>query len=60
MRDVALSGMTLEILNKITAIGNRDTYNYSDGLCGKNGQNIRVCDGGPHIRIENITVGGLN
>ncbi|MFX0035335.1 MAG: TldD/PmbA family protein [Candidatus Hermodarchaeota archaeon] len=60
MRDVALSGMTLEILNKITAIGNRDTYNYSDGMCGKNGQSVRVCDGGPYIRVENVTVGGLN
>jgi len=60
MRDVALSGMTLEILNKITAIGDQNTYNYSDGSCVKGGQSIRVCDGGPYIRIENITVGGLN
>ncbi|UCD01274.1 MAG: TldD/PmbA family protein [Promethearchaeota archaeon] len=60
MRDVALSGMTLEILNKITAIGDQNTYNYSDGLCGKGGQSVRVCDGGPYIRIENVTVGGLN
>ena len=60
MRDVAISGMTLEILNKITAIGDQHTYNYSDGSCVKGGQSIRVCDGGPYIRIENITVGGLN
>ena len=60
MRDVALSGMTLEVLNKITAIGDQNTFNYSDGSCVKGGQSIRVCDGGPYIRIENITVGGLN
>jgi TldD protein len=60
MRDVALSGMTLEVLNKITAIGDQETFNYSDGSCVKGGQSIRVCDGGPYIRIENITVGGLN
>ncbi|KKM71332.1 hypothetical protein LCGC14_1431710 [marine sediment metagenome] len=60
MRDVALSGMILEVLNKISAIGNEMTFNYSDGVCGKNGQRVRVCDGGPYIRIENVTVGGLN
>ncbi|MFX1409335.1 MAG: TldD/PmbA family protein [Promethearchaeota archaeon] len=58
MRDVSLSGMTLEVLNKISAIGK--TMGYSDGICGKGGQSIRTCDGGPYIRTENITVGGLN
>jgi TldD protein len=58
MRDVSLSGMILEVLNKISAIGKKTSY--SDGICGKGGQSIRVCDGGPHIRIEDITVGGLN
>jgi TldD protein len=60
MRDVSLSGMTLEVLKKINAIGNRKTFNYSDGICGKSGQGIRVCDGGPYIRIKDIIVGGLN
>jgi TldD protein len=58
MRDVSLSGMILEVLNKISAIGKE--VGYSDGMCGKGGQSIRVCDGGPYIRIDNITVGGLN
>jgi len=60
LRDVSLSGMTLEVLNKISAIGNSNTFNYSDGVCGKGGQGVRVCDGGPYIRIENLTLGGLN
>ncbi|MFW9999025.1 MAG: TldD/PmbA family protein [Candidatus Hermodarchaeota archaeon] len=60
MRDVSLSGMILEVLNKISAIGNEKTFNYSVGICGKGGQRIRVCDGAPYIRIENVTVGGLN
>ncbi len=60
MRDVALSGMILEALDKISAIGNRQTFNYSVGMCGKGGQSVRVCDGAPYIRIEDITVGGLN
>ena len=58
MRDVALSGMTLEVLNKISAIGKE--ISYSDGMCGKGGQGVRVCDGGPYIRVENVVVGGLN
>lgn len=60
MRDVALSGMILEVLNKITAIGNSDSFYYSDGMCGKGGQRVRVCDGAPYIRIKEVTVGGLN
>ncbi|MFX0031653.1 MAG: TldD/PmbA family protein [Candidatus Hodarchaeota archaeon] len=60
MRDVSLSGMTLEVLKKINAIGNRKTFHYSDGICGKGGQGIRVCDGGPYIRTKDIIVGGLN
>jgi TldD protein len=58
MRDVALSGMTLNVLKKISAIGKE--INYSDGICGKGGQSIRVCDGGPYIRAESISVGGLS
>jgi TldD protein len=60
LRDVSFGGMTLDVLNKISAIGNQDTFNYSDGICGKGGQGIRVCDGGPFIRIDDLTVGGLN
>ncbi len=58
MRDVSLSGMTLEVLNNIDAIGNE--ISFSDGNCGKGGQSVRVCDGGPYIRVKNIIVGGLN
>ena len=60
MRDVSLSGMVLEALNKISAIGNEKTFNYSVGMCGKGGQNVRVCDGAPYLRIEDVTVGGLH
>ncbi|TFG08823.1 MAG: TldD/PmbA family protein [Promethearchaeota archaeon] len=58
MRDVALSGLTLEVLKRISAIGK--SIGISDGICGKGGQGVRVCDGGPYIRVENVTVGGLS
>jgi len=60
MRDVALSGMILEVLKRVSAIGDQKSFSYSDGICGKGGQSIRVCDGGPYIRVDDITVGGLN
>jgi TldD protein len=60
MRDVALSGMILEVLKKISAIGDNNTFTFSSGICGKGGQSVHVSDGGPYIRIDNITVGGLN
>ncbi|MHA1349715.1 MAG: TldD/PmbA family protein, partial [Promethearchaeota archaeon] len=60
MRDVALSGMILEVLRKVSAIGDKKSFSYSDGICGKGGQSVRVCDGGPYIRVDDITVGGLN
>ncbi|MHA1508944.1 MAG: TldD/PmbA family protein [Promethearchaeota archaeon] len=60
MRDVALSGMILEVLKKVSAIGDQNSFSYSDGFCGKGGQSVRVCDGGPYIRVDGITVGGLN
>ncbi|MBN1801192.1 MAG: TldD/PmbA family protein [Candidatus Lokiarchaeota archaeon] len=60
MRDASLSGMTLEVLNKITAIGSKSEMNISDGMCGKGGQSVRVCDGGPFVRIEDMIVGGLS
>ncbi len=58
MRDASLSAMTLEVLNKISAIGKNIAT--SDGICGKGGQSVRVCDGGPHIRVEDIMIGGLS
>ncbi|MBD3255135.1 MAG: TldD/PmbA family protein [Candidatus Lokiarchaeota archaeon] len=58
MRDVALSGLTLEVLNRVSALGKE--ISYSDGMCGKGGQSVRVCDGGPYIRVDDVTVGGLS
>ncbi len=60
MRDVSLSGMTLEVLNRVSALGNEKTLKFSDGMCGKGGQRVPVCDGGPFIMLEDFTVGGLN
>lgn len=57
IRDVSLSGETLEILKNIDAVGSDlDTH---IGFCGKASQTVPVGDGGPHIRTV-ATVGGQN
>jgi TldD protein len=56
LRDVSLSGMTLEIMKNIDGIG-KDAKLGDPGFCGK-GQMVPVGDGGPHIRIRNAVVGG--
>lgn len=57
-RDVSLSGLTLEVLANTDAIGN-DFVIGDPGYCGKGGQSARTTDGGPHIRVKEVVVGGL-
>ncbi|MCK5559943.1 MAG: TldD/PmbA family protein [Thermoplasmata archaeon] len=58
LRDVSLSGLILETMQEIDAVG--DTRELGDpGFCGK-GQFIPVGDGGPYIRIHEVIVGGGN
>ncbi|RAP49870.1 MAG: hypothetical protein BZ136_02625 [Methanosphaera sp. rholeuAM74] len=57
IRDVSLSGSTLDILNNITALGS--DFNLSVGFCGKDGQTAPVGDGGPHVLVSEATVGGI-
>jgi TldD protein len=59
VRGVTLAGKVLETLGTIEAIG-RDfavTTNVFGG-CGKDGQMAKVGDGGPHVRLRKLTIGG--
>ncbi len=56
LRGLALSGSMLETLMGVEAAG-RDLEIREPGYCGK-GQTVPVGDGGPHIRIRNVAVGG--
>lgn|GEM_PF-2008901 len=57
--DVVLTGNVFETLMNIDAIGNDLVMFGGLGGCGKGGQSpLRVSDGGPHIRIKNVTIGG--
>lgn len=55
VRNASISGNTLETLHKVDAVG-RD-FELWPGRCGK-GQTAFVCDGGPHIRVKEVLVGG--
>ncbi len=57
LRDVSVVGLTLETLANIDAVGN-DFYLGMPGMCGKSGQGAPVDNGGPHIRIKELVVGG--
>jgi TldD protein len=55
VRSASISGNTLETLRRVEAVG-RD-FELWPGRCGK-GQTAFICDGGPHIRVGEVTVGG--
>jgi TldD protein len=56
LRNLALSGIILETLKKVALVG-KDIIVREPGYCGK-GQTVAVGDGGPHIRISSVAVGG--
>ena len=53
--NASMSGNTLETLLKVDAAGK--DFELWPGRCGK-GQTAFVCDGGPHIRVKGVLVGG--
>ena len=55
IRNASISGNTLETLHKIDAVGK--DFQLDPGRCGK-GQTAFICDGGPHIRVKEVVVGG--
>jgi TldD protein len=56
IRNVSISGNTLKTLLYIEAVGKDLTL--FPGRCGKEGQTIFTSDGGPHIRVKEVLVGG--
>ena len=59
VRDVVLTGNIFETMKNIDRIGDDLRINGSSGGCGKGGQApLAVTDGSPHIRIQNLAIGG--
>jgi TldD protein len=59
VKGVVISGDFLENLKTIDAVGNDLKIRTSFyGGCGKGGQSLRVGYGGPHLRVQKMTIGG--
>ncbi|MGC8963900.1 MAG: TldD/PmbA family protein [Brevinematia bacterium] len=59
LRDITLTGNVFETLNNVVAIGNDLKLHSTMGGCGKGGQSpLPVGDGGPHILVKNVLIGG--
>jgi TldD protein len=57
IRDINLSGNLYRTLKNIHAVGN-DLVLSKVGGCGKGQMNIRSCNGGPHILVKDVVIGG--
>jgi TldD protein len=55
VRNASISGNTLKTLLNVDAVGK--DFSIDSGRCGK-GQIAFIGDGGPHIRLSEVTVGG--
>lgn len=59
VRGVVISGYILETLRGVEAVGRDLSVRTSVfGGCGKEGQLVRVGDGGPHVMFRELVVGG--
>jgi len=58
VRDVTFTGNVFETLEHIDRIGSDFAWDVSSGDCGKGPEGLPVCDGSPHIRIQDVLVGG--
>jgi TldD protein len=59
LRDVVLTGNIFETMKNIDLIGDDLEIEGNAGGCGKGGQfPLAVTTGSPHIRIQNLTIGG--
>jgi TldD protein len=56
LRDAAISGMTLDVLQRISHLS-KDLM-YDPGHCGKGGQSVNVGSGGPYVLIKDMVIGG--
>ncbi|MBN1878303.1 MAG: TldD/PmbA family protein [Anaerolineae bacterium] len=58
VKDVILAGNLFTTLQNIDVIGNDFTWSEAGGMCGKGQSGLPVTFGAPHIRIQNVVIGG--
>jgi len=57
LRDINMTGNLYQTMQNIVAIGDDLTLSKSGG-CGKGQMNLRSCNGGPHILVNHLVIGG--
>ncbi|AWH90398.1 metalloprotease TldD [Buchnera aphidicola (Melanaphis sacchari)] len=58
LKNTTLIGSGMEVMQKISMVGNDLKMDYGTGMCGKEGQNIPVGIGQPSLKIDILTIGG--
>lgn len=58
LKGVMLVGIGPKALENVSMVANDAKLDPGIGTCGKNGQSVPVGVGLPHLRIDNMTVGG--
>jgi len=58
VKDVILAGNLFTTLKCIDAIGNDFVWSHSGGQCGKGQGGLPVTFGAPHVRIQDVLIGG--
>jgi len=58
VKDVILAGNLFTTLMNIDAIGDDFKWSHAGGSCGKGQGGLVVTDGAPHIRVQNVVIGG--
>lgn len=58
IKGATLIGNGLEVLKKVSMLGNDLALDPGIGVCGKEGQSVPVGVGQPTVKIEKLTVGG--
>ncbi len=59
VKGATLIGNGLDVLTKVSLVGNDLELDRGIGNCGKDGQNVPVGVGQPTIKVEGLTVGGV-
>ncbi len=60
VKGVTLIGNGPEIMNHVSMVGNDLELDKGVGVCGKEGQSVPVGVGQPSLKIDRLTVGGVN
>ena len=58
VKGAMLIGNGPESMRRISMVGNDMKLDTGVGMCGKGGQSVPVGVGQPHLRMDQVTVGG--